>query len=74
MFFLAVIECTEVGCPRRCGGQGDLLSGLTALLYFWAKQAQDRWRCVRACVRACVRVFNPSHCGEIGRKWNDTSW
>ncbi|XP_064405480.1 ATP-dependent (S)-NAD(P)H-hydrate dehydratase-like [Halichondria panicea] len=37
-----VIECTEVGCPRRCGGQGDLLSGLTALLYFWARQAQDR--------------------------------
>ena len=23
---ITVIECKEVGCPRRCGGQGDLLS------------------------------------------------
>uniref|UniRef100_A0AC35U1M0 ATP-dependent (S)-NAD(P)H-hydrate dehydratase n=1 Tax=Rhabditophanes sp. KR3021 TaxID=114890 RepID=A0AC35U1M0_9BILA len=25
------------GCPRRCGGQGDLLSGSVAAFTFWAK-------------------------------------
>lgn len=29
-------ECSADGCPRRCGGQGDLLSGTLALFLYWA--------------------------------------
>ena len=39
----AVISCDEQGCPRRCGGQGDLLSGSIGLFNYWAKQAEPRY-------------------------------
>ncbi|KAL7999504.1 putative ATP-dependent (S)-NAD(P)H-hydrate dehydratase, ribokinase [Plasmopara halstedii] len=29
----------EFGCPRRCGGQGDILSGAIATFAAWTKQA-----------------------------------
>ena len=29
------------GSPRRCGGQGDLLSGSMGLFAAWAKFAQE---------------------------------
>ena len=35
--------CEESGCPRRCGGQGDLLSGTIGLFSHWAKQSIKRW-------------------------------
>ena len=34
---IAVIECDERGSPRRCGGQGDLLSGTIGLFSHWTK-------------------------------------
>lgn len=33
--------CTDDGCPRRCGGQGDLLSGSLAVFLFWATRHPD---------------------------------
>lgn len=31
-----VLRCVEPGSPRRCGGQGDVLSGVTATFVSWA--------------------------------------
>jgi ATP-dependent NAD(P)H-hydrate dehydratase len=31
-----VVKCTQKGSPRRCGGQGDLLSGVLTLFLYWA--------------------------------------
>jgi ATP-dependent NAD(P)H-hydrate dehydratase len=31
-----VIECTEVGSPRRCGGQGDITAGSIGTFLGWA--------------------------------------
>ncbi|KAF2363008.1 ATP-dependent (S)-NAD(P)H-hydrate dehydratase [Trinorchestia longiramus] len=31
-----VLKCDIPGAPRRCGGQGDVLSGTAALFYYWA--------------------------------------
>ena len=33
---VTVIMCSTDGSPRRCGGQGDLLSGSMAVFYNWA--------------------------------------
>ncbi|MCL4159005.1 UNVERIFIED_CONTAM: hypothetical protein GTU68_024557 [Idotea baltica] len=32
----SLIVCDVTGSPRRCGGQGDVLSGATALFLYWA--------------------------------------
>lgn len=37
-----VVFCIEGGSPRRCGGQGDLLSGSIATFYAWALNAEVR--------------------------------
>uniref|UniRef100_H2YYE1 ATP-dependent (S)-NAD(P)H-hydrate dehydratase n=1 Tax=Ciona savignyi TaxID=51511 RepID=H2YYE1_CIOSA len=34
-FLPSVATMNEAGSPRRCGGQGDLLSGVMALFSFW---------------------------------------
>ena len=34
-----VITCNEKGSPRRCGGQGDLLSGSMGVFSFWSHKA-----------------------------------
>lgn len=36
-----LLRCTEQGSPRRCGGQGDLLSGSLAAFAFWSHSAHD---------------------------------
>ncbi|XP_015518101.2 ATP-dependent (S)-NAD(P)H-hydrate dehydratase isoform X2 [Neodiprion pinetum] len=33
------LSCGTSGSPRRCGGQGDLLSGALAVFYWWALSA-----------------------------------
>lgn len=38
-----VIECDERGSPRRCGGQGDLLSGTIGLFLHWTTSAQSQY-------------------------------
>ncbi|KAJ3167177.1 hypothetical protein HDU88_002514 [Geranomyces variabilis] len=37
-----VIECSAEGSPRRCGGQGDLLSGACATFLAWGKNYQAK--------------------------------
>lgn len=37
-----VIECHENGAPRRCGGQGDLLSGIIGLFSYWTSGSNRR--------------------------------
>ena len=41
-FFFSVIECREEGCTRRCGGQGDVLAGITGTLSFWATEREKQ--------------------------------
>jgi ATP-dependent NAD(P)H-hydrate dehydratase len=36
--------CSEQGSPRRSGGQGDILSGITATFVHWAHWAQERFK------------------------------
>jgi len=35
----AVVHCTTEGSNRRCGGQGDLLSGSMGVFFHWADTA-----------------------------------
>ena len=39
----SVISCSAEGSPRRCGGQGDLLSGILGVFVHWARQAEGRY-------------------------------
>lgn len=39
LLFSAVLECSQEGSGRRCGGQGDLLSGSLGVLAHWALRA-----------------------------------
>jgi ATP-dependent NAD(P)H-hydrate dehydratase len=41
-----VLVCDEEGSPRRCGGQGDVLSGATATFAHWARMAGQTDGCV----------------------------
>ena len=36
------LQCSEVGCLKRCGGQGDVLAGSIATLLGWAHSAGGR--------------------------------
>lgn len=35
---ISVLICSEPGSPRRCGGQGDLLSGSLGVFTYWSKE------------------------------------
>jgi ATP-dependent NAD(P)H-hydrate dehydratase len=35
----SVVTCNETGSPRRCGGQGDLLSGSMGIFAHWSQKA-----------------------------------
>jgi ATP-dependent NAD(P)H-hydrate dehydratase len=39
-----LLECTEAGCLKRCGGQGDVLAGSIATMLAWAKAGDDKHR------------------------------
>lgn len=39
VLFSAVLVCSQEGSGRRCGGQGDLLSGSLGVLAHWALRA-----------------------------------
>lgn len=38
----AVVECTETGSPRRCGGQGDITSGSIGTFLSWAHAYKEK--------------------------------
>jgi len=46
------VACGAFGSPRRCGGQGDVLAGLTALFMGWAAKANASH--VAAAYGACL--------------------
>ena len=43
LYLPIVLECNERGGPRRCGGQGDLLSGTIGLFSHWSKGTQTEY-------------------------------
>lgn len=49
-----VLECTEPGAPRRCGGQGDVLAGSTAVMAAWAQRGAAPLQ--HAALAACTLV------------------
>jgi len=68
-------QCGTGGSPRRCGGQGDLLSGSLATFLHWASMVEDRqvegvdstvvaaWgaaRLTRGCAEMTFRQFGRS--------------
>ena len=36
------VTCEENGCPRRQGGQGDILSGSIGLFLYWTRVSEER--------------------------------
>ena len=38
-------DCGQGGSPRRCGGQGDVLSGSLATFLHWASRAEEAGEC-----------------------------
>lgn len=36
------VTCEESGCPRRQGGQGDILSGSVGLFLYWTRVSEER--------------------------------
>ena len=36
LYHCIVVHCTTEGSNRRCGGQGDLLSGSMGVFFHWA--------------------------------------
>ncbi|TGZ68036.1 hypothetical protein CRM22_004482 [Opisthorchis felineus] len=61
------VVCQEPGSPRRCGGQGDLLSGAAVTFLNWFHQAQINKGplpfpvCVGAALAACILTRRCSH-------------
>lgn len=57
------------GKARRCGGQGDILSGCTAVFYAWALKAEDTEAAKVACVGAShfLKALNETTFGVKGR-------
>lgn len=61
--------CEFVGSGRRCGGQGDILAGSLATLFYWAGRENLADAPVRACQGAglLVRLCNYAAVQEKGR-------
>lgn len=69
--------CTVKGSARRCGGQGDLLSGSVATFYGWAmaqQEADKRMHAMAACYAACklTRLCNANAFAKHGRSMTCT--
>lgn len=51
------VKCDEIGSPRRCGGQGDLLSGSMGTFNYWAHKnikALSSSATITAALGACL--------------------
>lgn len=66
---VADLVTVQGGRGRRCGGQGDILSGCTAVFYAWALQSEDTEPAKVACVGAShfVKTLNETTFAEKGR-------
>ena len=55
-----MVHCTTEGSNRRCGGQGDLLSGSMGVFFHWADMAfkkmskDERYLCFSVLIAKCV--------------------
>lgn len=63
------IITVQGGNARRCGGQGDILSGCIAVFYAWALNAGEQESAKVACAGAShfVKLLNTNTFGKIGR-------
>eukprot|EP00405_Crypthecodinium_cohnii_P008955 CAMPEP_0206425376 /NCGR_PEP_ID=MMETSP0324_2-20121206/3756_1 /ASSEMBLY_ACC=CAM_ASM_000836 /TAXON_ID=2866 /ORGANISM="Crypthecodinium cohnii, Strain Seligo" /LENGTH=450 /DNA_ID=CAMNT_0053890149 /DNA_START=312 /DNA_END=1663 /DNA_ORIENTATION=+ len=58
-----ILECREVGAPRRPGGLGDILAGAVAIIFAWQRQGSRvpaSYACLAACTllrKACEDAF-----------------
>jgi len=61
------VECKQEGSPRRCGGQGDMLSGTLAAFVAWASEWSKGGKSAElpstllACFAACSLSKHASH-------------
>ena len=54
-----IVICNEPGSNRRCGGQGDLLTGMIAtFLHFGMKQKIDSAPVLAAYTASTVKIIN----------------
>ncbi|XP_058835299.1 ATP-dependent (S)-NAD(P)H-hydrate dehydratase [Topomyia yanbarensis] len=59
-------ECPQGGSGRRCGGQGDLLSGALAAFYYWALESRQE---ISPAVVACFAAsFLTKNCNSYAFK------
>ncbi|XP_042903547.1 ATP-dependent (S)-NAD(P)H-hydrate dehydratase [Parasteatoda tepidariorum] len=59
------VLCDELGSPRRCGGQGDLLSGSMGVFSYWAHkrypEAKTHCPTILAALAACILTRRCNH-------------
>ncbi|KAG8192921.1 hypothetical protein JTE90_025629 [Oedothorax gibbosus] len=60
-----VVVCDEPGSPKRCGGQGDLLSGALGVFNFWARQAKLNVSCQPTVLAAMAACMLTRRCGYL---------
>jgi ATP-dependent NAD(P)H-hydrate dehydratase len=67
---IASVLCETKGSGRRCGGQGDLLSGSLAVFTHWSSKQEDKvLPYISACYAACrlIRECNAATFKTKGR-------
>lgn len=72
--FLASV-CDLPGSPRRCGGQGDLMSGVVALFMYWSKRRGETPHDVldaMGCATWLIRQLSLQTFKKIGRSMTST--
>ncbi|CAG5121031.1 unnamed protein product [Candidula unifasciata] len=52
-----VLVCSEQGSPRRCGGQGDLLSGSMGVFAFWSTVSHQKVE-----EGSLLKIYGPGIC------------
>lgn len=55
--FMLEFECCEEGCPKRCGGQGDVLAGIIAskiAKIVSENSVFDKSKAIEQCYESCV--------------------
>lgn len=58
-----VVSYGKDGSPRRCGGQGDVLSGILASFVAWAEQSDSptKHALIAASLGACMATRKGAH-------------
>nr|CAD7264971.1 unnamed protein product [Timema shepardi] len=64
----AVLKCSTSGSNRRCGGQGDLLSGSLGIFYAWALMSPGSYPASVIAAYASCRLTRECNSRAFGRK------